>query len=338
MTLKGVAKRARVSAATVSRVLNGLDVVKESTRKRVLQAIEELNYHPNLHARSLAGGKLNTLGMIVSNLRNPFFVDIFSSTEAAARERGYEVLVEHTDYNPLQLVAGVHLLLGRRVAGLAVIASEMDQAVMQQITDSRLPAVFYDVGLPGPKITNIRVRYEIGMQRMVQYLYDLGHRRMAFLGHHPSLAPLQTRKQAFIETMRRYSQEVEFATAENDDDPAGAMHATYELLSSGFKPTAIVCVNDYMAIGAMRAARSRGLSVPRDLSITGFDNIQLSQFTDPPLTTVNIPREAIGQMAVEALLQEEPSLTGREISIEPELMLRDSTGPVKAIPVRHRSA
>jgi DNA-binding LacI/PurR family transcriptional regulator len=205
----------------------------------------------------------------------------------------------------------------------------MDEAVMQEIAASGLPVVFYDVGVPAQKITNIRVRYEIGMRRMVQYLYVLGHRRMAFLGHHPSLAPLETRKQAFLETVRQYSGQVEFTTVENNDELAGAMQAVRELCSSRFNPTAIVCVNDYMAIGAMRAVRASGLSVPEDVSITGFDNIELSEFTNPPLTTVNIPRGAIGRMAVEALLQEETSSAGQEVSIEPELVLRDSTGPVR---------
>jgi LacI family transcriptional regulator len=323
MTLDAVAKSARVSTATVSRVLNNPGTVKEATRKRVLHAVEELNYHPNLHARSLAGGKTNSLGMIVSNIRNPFFVDIFVGMEAAARLRGYEVLVEQTDYQPSQLAASVHSMIGRRVDGLAAIVSEMDQSVMQEIADSGTPAVFYDVGLPGPNVTNIRVRYEIGMQRMVEYLYTLGHRRMALLGHHASLAPLESRKRSFVEAAGRHGSEIEFTTVVNTDTPAGAMQTVHELLASGFQPSAIVCVNDCMAIGAMRAVRACGLRVPQDMSITGFDNIEFSEFTNPALTTVNIPRRRIGEMAVEALLQEERDQNGREIIIVPELVLRD---------------
>lgn len=333
MTLYAVAKRARVSTATVSRVLNNVTVVKESTRKRVIRAVEELNYHPNLHARSLAGGKTNTIGMIVSNICNPFFVDIFVAMEAAARERGYEVIVEHTGYVSSQLVASVHSFIGRRVAGLALVVSEMDHAVIQEIEASGLPAVFYDVGVAGEKITNIRVEYGVATRRIVQYLYSLGHRRMAFLGHHASLAPLETRKLSFIDTVGRYGDRVEFTAVVNNDDPKGAMQAVHELLSSDFRPSAIVCVNDYMAIGAMRAIRSHGMRVPQDISVTGFDNIDLSEFSNPSLTTADIPRAAIGRMAVEALLQESPRSAGREILIEPELVLRDSTGQYKAMPV-----
>src|SRR6266545_1328459 len=200
MTLEEVAKRARVSTATVSRVLNNVEVVKESTRRRVLQVVEELNYHPNLHARSLAGGKSLTIGMIVSNIGNPFFVDVFRALDAAARERGYDVLVESTDYQVPLLLRSVRSMLGKRVAGLAVVVSEMAAEVMQEIRSSSLPVVFYDVGTPGPKATNVRVRYETGMQRVVQYLHSLGHRRMAFVGHHAGLSPLQVRKKAFLQT------------------------------------------------------------------------------------------------------------------------------------------
>lgn len=315
-----------MSTATVSRVLNNPGVVKESTRKRVLRAVEDLNYYPNLHARSLAGGRSNSLGMIVSNIRNPFFVDIFVGMEQAARERGYEVLVENSDYQPAQLLASVGSMIGRRVSGLALMVSEMDAGVMQEVVESDIPAVMYDVGAPGPKITNIRVRYELGMRRIVEHLYTLGHRKMAFLGHHSSLAPLETRKRSFEDSVGRYGSEVEHVAVLNDDSLAGSMQAVHELFESGFAPTAIVCVNDYMAIGAMRAVKARGLKVPDDISITGFDNIEFSEFTDPPLTTVDIPRTAIGRMAVEALLGDGRERQGREIMIEPELLLRDSTG------------
>lgn len=330
MTLEQVAKRARVSTATVSRVLNNLEVVKDSTRRRVLQAVEELKYHPNLHARSLAGGKSSTIGMIVSNVANPFFVDVFRSLDEAARDRNYDVLVEQTDYRVERLVESVRTMLGKRVAGLAVIVSEMAPEVIREIEESGVPVVFYDVGAPGPKTTNVRVRYEAGMLRVVQYLYSLGHRQMAFVGHHAGLSPLQVREKVFIETVRQYGKEVEFRTALNVDSPAGGAQAARDLLTSGFRPTAVVCVNDYMAMGVLRELRSHGLIVPTDVSVTGFDNIEFSEFTNPPLTTLNIPRASIGRMAVDALLREPESGSAREILLDPELVVRDSTGAAPA--------
>ncbi|MCJ7502946.1 MAG: LacI family transcriptional regulator [Acidobacteriia bacterium] len=329
MRLEDVAKRAKVSIATVSRVVNSVGPVKNSTRARVLKAITELKYHPNIHARSLAGGKSRTLGMIVSNLENPFFLDIFRALESDAHRRGYEVLVANTDYRARQLVSSVHLMMGRRLAGLAVIVSEMEPSLIQELTESNLPIVFYDVGTPARNISNIKVRYEKGMQRVVEYLYSVGHRRMAFVGHHISLEPLLDRKKSFLDTMKRYAGEVEHATVADCDGPVGGQQATRQLLASGFKPTAIICVNDFMALGVVRELREHGLEVPRDVSVTGYDNISLSEYAFPPLTTVNIPREMIGHLAFSALVpeHEDAQVRGREFLIDPELVIRESTGP-----------
>ena len=329
MRLEDVAKRAKVSIATVSRVVNSVGPVKNSTRARVLKAITELKYHPNIHARSLAGGKSRTLGMIVSNLENPFFLDIFRALESDAHRRGYEVLVANTDYRARQLVSSVHLMMGRRLAGLAVIVSEMEPSLIQELTESNLPIVFYDVGTPARNISNIKVRYEKGMQRVVEYLYSVGHRRMAFVGHHTSLEPLLDRKKSFLDTMKRYAGEVEHATVADHDGPVGGQQATRQLLASGFKPTAIICVNDFMALGVVRELREHGLEVPRDVSVTGYDNISLSEYAFPPLTTVNIPREMIGHLAFSALVpeHEDAQVRGREFLIDPELVIRESTGP-----------
>src|ERR1035438_3457498 len=159
MNLEQVARRAKVSTATVSRVLNNASVVKSTTRARVVKAIEELKYHPNLHARSLAGGKSRTIGVIASNMENPFFFDIYKTIESDAHTRGYEVVMANTDYRSEQLVTSVRLMIGRRVAGLAVIVSEMAPELMDDLNDARIPVVFYDVGTPRGNVTNIRVNY-----------------------------------------------------------------------------------------------------------------------------------------------------------------------------------
>src|ERR1700681_1481196 len=145
MNLEQVALRARVSTATVSRVLNNASVVKSSTRARVMKAITELKYHPNLHARSLAGGRSRTIGVVVSNLDNPFFLDIYRSVESDCHAAGFEVLVANTAYSSERLAASIRLMLGRRVAGLALVVSEMEEAVVRELSESEIPIVFYDV-------------------------------------------------------------------------------------------------------------------------------------------------------------------------------------------------
>jgi len=323
-----VAKRARVSPATVSRVLNNLDVVKSSTRARVMKAVAELNYHPNLHARTLAGGRSRTLGIVMSNMENPFFFDVFQALESAALTHGYEVVAANTGYQPERLVSSIRLMMGRRVAGLAVIVSEMDPALRDELANGSMPVVFYDVGAPGKHITNIRVHYRKGIEKTVQYLHNLGHTRMAFIGHHAKLAPIDERKKAFLETATRYSPHLEVTTEAEADGPEGGRKAARQLLASEFMPTAIICVNDFTAIGVLRELRDQGIRIPQDVSVTGFDNIKLSEFCSPALTTVHIPRDRIGQSVFDSLVQnhEKSSNGDREILIDPEFVVRDSTG------------
>src|SRR5687768_4026495 len=152
MTLREVARRAGVSTATASRVLNDTPGVKSSTRARVLKAVQELKYSPNLHARSLAGARSRSIGVIVSNIENPFFLDVYKTVEAGAHAAGYEVIMANTDYESERLVTSIRLMLGRRPAGLAAIVSEMDATLIQELSSQRIPVVFYDVGTPRKNI------------------------------------------------------------------------------------------------------------------------------------------------------------------------------------------
>ena len=257
MNLEQVARRAKVSTATVSRVLNNASVVKGSTRARVVKAIEELKYHPNLHARSLAGGKSRTIGVIVSNMENPFFFDIYKTIEADAHAGGYEVVMANTDYRSEQLVSSVRLMIGRRVAGLAAIVSEMAPELIEELNESRIPVVFYDVGTPRHNITNIRVNYRRGIEKLVDYLHSLGHRRLGFVGHHAILGPINERMKAVMDAVARIPS-LEVRTAADADTLEGGRQATRALLASGFAPTAIVSRERRDGGGgAARAARAR---------------------------------------------------------------------------------
>jgi len=331
ISLDAVARKAGVSTATVSRALNNLNVVKDSTRARILKAAEELKYHPNLHARSLARGKNKILGILVSNMENPFFFDIYHALESAAHANGFEVVVANTDYRSEQLVSSIRLMIGWRMAGLAAIVSEMDSHLMQMLTDSNIPIVFYDVGTPRKNITNIRVDYRKGMKKIVEYLYSMGHRKMAFVGHHATLGPISERRKTFSETVAQFSPGAQSLIVTGADALEGGRQAARELLSSGFEPTAIICVNDFMAVGVLRELREHGISVPGDISVTGFDNIKLAEFSSPALTTAHIPRDQIGQTIFETLVSGKPGsrLAGQELLIDPELLVRESSGIVR---------
>ena len=327
MSLEKVAELSGVSTATVSRVLNNIGVVKSTTRTRVLKAMKELKYYPNVNARALAGGVSKTLGLIVSNLENPFFLDIFRVLEQEAHAHGYEVLVANTDYDASWLNSSVRIMLGRRVAGLALIVSEVDPDVLDELEERKIRTVVYDVGSSRRNMLSIKANYKKGTHRVAEYLKSLGHRKIAFIGHHTTLGPLSDRKQAFVEVMKRYAPEVEFTTVADADGYAGGRRAARELFVSGFKPTAILCVNDFMAVGVLRELRDMGLDVPRDVSVAGFDNISLSEVIYPALTTLHIPRDLIGRRIFQSLTMQKPGLRAlEEILIEPELMVRESTG------------
>lgn len=330
MSLEDVAERAGVSTATVSRVLNNLGVVKTSTRARVLKAMEELKYYPNVHARALAGGVSKTLGLVVSNLENPFFLDIFRVLEEHAHRLGYEVLVANTDYDPERLESSVRTMIGRRLAGLALVISEISPSLLDELVERKIRTVVYDVGAPRRKVVSIKTNYKKGTQRVAEYLHSLGHRKMAFVGHHPSLGPLSDRQQAFVEVMQRYSREIEYTTIADSDDYAGGRRAARQLFTSGFRPTAILCVNDFMAVGVLRELRDLGLDVPGDVSVAGFDNIRLSEVVHPALTTLHIPRDVIGRHIFDSLTGHKTGAReAGEIIIEPELVVRESTGLAK---------
>ncbi len=294
------------------------------------QTCGELNYHPNLLARGLAKGENRCLGMVASNLENPFFLDILVSLESIARMRGYEVAVANTNYQPGGLVCSVRLMIGRRIAGLALIASETNTGLFHELEESGLPVVIYGVGMAAGNVSSINTNYLNGMHKVVKYLRSLGHYRLAFVCHHLAVGSAPERKKAFLDVISHFP-EVEYTVVADGDSPQGGQQATRQLLASGFRPTAIISANDYMALGVLRALRERRLQVPQELSVTGCDNITLSEFAYPALTTLDVPRKQIGRMVFEALVADEGESQrgGRTFVIDPELVVRDSTGPVR---------
>ncbi len=330
MKLRDIAVKAKVSVATVSRVLNESGLVKRSTRTRVLGVVRELNYHQNLLARSLAKGENRCLGMVASNLENPFFHDILVALESSARMRGYEVVVANTNYQPSKLVSSVRLMIGRRIAGVALIATETNAALFHELEESGLPVIVYGAGPAAGNVSTINTNYLNGMHKVVKYLRSLGHRRLAFVCHDMAVGSALEQKNAFLGVIRHFP-EVESTVVANGDGPQGGQQATRQLLASGFRPTAIISANDYMALGVLRALREHSLRVPEAVSVTGHDNITFSEFAYPALTTLDVSRKQIGHMVFEALVADDGECQrgGRTFLIDPELVVRESTGPVR---------
>jgi len=324
--IKDVAKLSGVSTATVSHVINKTRYVSDETKRRVLGAIENVGYTPNIHARNLASGQSRTLGLIISDITNPFFPDLVKSIQERALELGYDVIVLNTNYEPARDARYVQRLLELRVLGAMILTTEMDLSVIERLSSREIAVVFLDIGKVGPHTSNIRVNYEKGVHEAVEHLLELGHRQIAFISGPVRFKSAQFRRQAFLETMtsHRASLHTEPLILEGNFKLESGEQVVGEMLRLKSRPTAILAANDLMAVGALRELRRAGLQVPKDVSVVGCDDISLAELTDPRLTTIMIPRTEIGTAAVEAVLQTN-SAEGREIRISTQLLVRQST-------------
>ncbi|HEX8500485.1 MAG TPA: LacI family DNA-binding transcriptional regulator [Pyrinomonadaceae bacterium] len=328
--IKDVAREAGVSTATVSHVINGTKYVTDETRRRVLEAVERCEYHPNAHARSLASGRSNMLGLLVSDISNPFFPEVVKAIEAAAFERGYNVILINTNYDPERAAEYVRRLSELKMAGVALMTSELDSDLFHEITRRQVSVVFDSYDLAGERMSNICVDYAAGIEEAVRHLVSLGHRRIAHIAGASRIPSGVVRRDAFLDFMARHlPEEPRPAVYEGDFRLDGGRRAASEMLAAKELPTAVVVANDMMALGAMREFRKAGLSIPGDISVVGFDDIAFAALSEPPLTTVCSPRAEIGRRVVETLVAmiEHPEQQGVELRIPTHLITRDSTAP-----------
>ena len=330
MNIREIAKLAKVSTATVSRTINRVPTVDSRLAKRVWKVISEIGYYPNTQARALVSGKTRIFGLIVSDITNPFFPEIVQSFEDIAVEHNYEILLTSTVHDPQRMQASVRRMIERRVEGVAVLTFGMEEALLQGLRFRKVPLVFIDVGPRLSGICNIRVDYQQGIRQAVQHLAALRHESIAFITGPLTLQSALTRKRAFEQSVREIGMQVNsHMVIQGDHTMEGGMRALAELVQAAKRPTAVMCSNDMTAIGVMREAYERGISVPKDLSVIGFDDIKLSRFVIPPLTTIRMSQAEAGRIAFKALMTEverdTPLATGTEYTLSTDLVLRQST-------------
>jgi DNA-binding LacI/PurR family transcriptional regulator len=342
-----VAKLANVSTATVSAVINGQDKVESKTRRRVLAAIKKLHYQPNFYASNLAKSKMRLLGLIVSDILNPFFGEIAQSIRQEAQARGYEISLADTQFSRKELVSAVKRMVGMRVAGLAIMTTEMDSQVLEILRASRVPAVFEDVGTVDETISNIRIDYEGGIYKVVKYLVDLGHKRILFVRTYPEnttkddlpLLSINLRTTAFQRVAKQFKQagiEPQIVSYSGRGPKAG-QEAIHKALDHCKGFTAAIAIADPVALGVLRGLHQRGIRVPEEVSLVGFDNSYLCEFLCPPLTSVDIPRRGLGKMVVDCLAGNvESKEPGRELKLETNLVLRESATRPKGFRILRR--
>jgi LacI family transcriptional regulator/LacI family repressor for deo operon, udp, cdd, tsx, nupC, and nupG len=336
VTIRDVATRAGVSIGTVSAVINRKGTVSNGTRSRVLQAISDLQYRPSAAARRrLQPPTEKSIGLIVKETNNPYFADIITGAQEAAREAGYHVLVGHTErsYEFEQQLA--KLLVAKDVDGLIInplLNDETDLSHLFEIRQNNIPLVLIE-SIRGIQASMVHVDNVGAEKKAAEHLIELGHRRIAHFAGPQYSAHSDDR----IEGMRRAHAARRLIPNDDDVIHAGAgLEDGYRSALAYFRdrtdrddpPTAVTCYNDLVAIGVMRALRELGLDVPGDVSVVGFDDIDMASYLAVPLTTVRIPRREIGRRATQMLLKhveaEQPTAP-EKVVLNAELVVRAST-------------
>ncbi len=307
MNIREIAKRARVSHSTVSRVINGVDTVDPRLARRVHAVIQESGYRPNFQARALARGRTHTVGLVVSELSggNPFFSEIILYFERAAVEHGYEVLISFadTETRPDHAAVCAARMQERQVEGIAILTFGMEHHLSHFPIDVPLVHAGNDRDLPQAR--NVRVNYFPGFRDALKHLADFGHTRIGYISGQLSWSSMKTR----YEAVRRATKAADLTfdkdlVAECAHTWSGGAQGMADLLNLSKPPTAVLCCNDVAAVGALKTLGTRGLQAGKDIALIGFDNLTISQFTQPSLSTIEFSPRELARLAFLALLEE----------------------------------
>lgn len=332
--MRTVAKRAGVSSATVSRVINGSSLVKPETAERVKQVIAELKFIPNPSGTTLKYGRSNTYGLIVPDLTNPFFPEFLLDFEEVLVESEHEILVATTQSSELKLTNSVRRMLMRRVDGVVMMASEWDTRAIEPIFDHQIPLVTIDRRRAERGCADVAIDYEDGFRQAVLHLKQLGHRRIGFIGGTEGLTTSRIRLEAFQQALQHAGLTYRSRHIRAGDyRVAGGDAAMRSLLLDRNLPTAVLTVNDLTAFGVLRALHAVGMDVPSQISVVGSDGISLSDAVHPSLTTVSVSRREMAIRCLQSLasLKEDVARRGALLSVGANLVVRESSGPPPSV-------
>jgi DNA-binding LacI/PurR family transcriptional regulator len=339
MNINEIAKRAGVSTATVSRTINGSARVSPETAEKVWQLVRSVGYHPSSHAQTLASGKSKIIGLIISDIVNPFFPELVKSFEEITLLNGFDVIVANTGYDQERMALSVRRMLQRKTEGVAVMTSEMDPSLVNQLESQKIPVVFLDTGRVGSHTSNIKVDYGKGIKEAVEHLLGLRHKRVGFISGPLEYASAVTRRSAFLKCIMEYNllPSQDFIQVGNFKIDGGEA-AMEKLLQLPDRPTAVLAANDLTAIGALHTALRSGLKVPDDISIIGFDDIDFCQMTQPPLTTIRLSRHELAEKAFDALssIIQGKSVSGHQYRVRTNLIVRGTTSICKKTVNHHK--
>jgi LacI family transcriptional regulator len=329
VNIREIARRARVSHSTVSRVINQVESVDPKLVRRVQAVIQEVGYRPNFQARALARGRSHTVGLIVSELSggNPFFSEIILYFERAAVEQGYEVLVSFadTETRPDHVAVCAERMQERQVEGIAALTFGMEEQLAKVPLD--VPVVYAGADRDLEAVRNVRINYLPGFRDAVRHLLEFGHERIGYLSGQLTWSSMRNRYESVRKAIKLCGGNFDRGlVAQCPHTWDGGVQGMATLLNLPKPPTAVMCCNDVAAAGAMKTLAARGLQAGRDIALIGFDDLLLCRFTQPPLTTIHFSPREIASLAFRALIEEIQGVEKKtSFEYRTRFVLREST-------------
>lgn len=328
VTIKDVAREAKVSVATVSRVINGSGPVKEETRRLIREVAGRMRYVPHSGARSLITSKTETLGVLLPDLYGEFFSEVIRGMDDTAQKNGFHLLISRAYADRHGIESAIKAMRGR-VDGVVVMSPDLDSDSLLNLP-STIPVVLLCSVSRGNEIDSLTIQNCRGAREMVTHLLSLGHKRIAIIKGSARNYDAAERLRGYRMALREAGINPESVLErEGDFTEAGGYNATMALLAMSPRPTAIFAANDSMAIGALSALRESGVQVPEEMAVAGFDDIPLARYMDPPLSSVHVPICELGARAVELLLHgitHKNDHPRRRERVSTRLVIRRSTG------------
>ncbi|HWO36494.1 MAG TPA: LacI family DNA-binding transcriptional regulator [Candidatus Acidoferrum sp.] len=334
-TMREVAKQAGVSPATVSRVLNNTHYVSAETEQRVLEVVRRLNYYKNVHARRLATGQSDLFGLLISEIANPYFPEVIRGFQAAAWDRGLDVLLCNTEYSQSRTTSVIRKLIEADVRGVAIVTSSVDRSVTSDLVAAGVGVVFCNLGPADKLVSNISIDYQRGISQAIEHVVELGHRRAAVITGPEDNHTAVIIKDALVSGLKTRNLNPVPVLESRYRVDAG-VSSVRAILSQPQIPTVVFCGSDLIALGAMSALEEAGVRIPEDVSVIGVDDISFASLARPPLTTIRVPRERLGTIAFEALekMLKLKRKRGADYYLETELVVRRSTAAAREQPLR----
>jgi DNA-binding LacI/PurR family transcriptional regulator len=326
-TIKDIARAANVSHATVSRALRNSPLVSPETTEKIQRIARESDYRASAVARSLVTKRTFTVGVVVTSIADPFVAEVVSGIEETANDHGYSVFLANSNADPEREMKVVYSFEERRVDGVVVTSSRVGALYVPKLAQMEVPIVLLNNQHASEFAHSVMIANIDASRAATRHLLQLGHERIAYIGDQYGVQSETERLTGYRNALEEAGIPIrEELAVQGNGKPEGGISAMAALLAQPDRPTAVFCYNDMTAIGAIRSIKSHGLKVPEDISVVGFDDLLLSQYTDPPLTTIHQPMRRMGNLAMETLLELlSGSTSAYNIKVPGELVVRQST-------------